>query len=45
MIATKIYLSQKQLPREMESRLIIIVCAGYIFWQLFLRQKYTTVAS
>ena len=31
-----IYFSQKQLPREMESRLVIIVCAGYIFWQLFL---------
>ena len=32
-----LYFSQKQLPREMESRLVIIECAGYIFWQLFLR--------
>ena len=31
-----LYFSQKQLPREMESRLVIVVCAGYTFWQLFL---------
>ena len=31
-----IYFSQKQLPRKMKSRLVIIMCAGYIFWQLFL---------
>ena len=35
-----VYFSQKQLPREMEPRLVIIVCAGYIFWQLCLRQLY-----
>ena len=33
-----LYSSQKQLPREMESHLVIIVGAGYIFWQLFLRR-------
>ena len=27
-----IYISQKQLPRKMKLRLVIIVCAGYIFW-------------
>ena len=27
---------QKQLPHEMESRLVMIVCAGYIFCKLFL---------
>ena len=27
--------SQKQLPRKMKSRLVIIECAGYIFWQWF----------
>ena len=33
MIASLIlYFSQKQLPREIEPRLVIIVCAGYIFW-------------
>ena len=31
-----IYFSQKQLLRKMESRLVITMCAGYIFWQLFL---------
>ena len=30
------YRSQKQLPRKMKSRLVNIMCAGYIFWQLFL---------
>ena len=35
-----LYFSQKQMPREIESRLVIIVCAGYIFWQLFLRLFY-----
>ena len=30
-----IYFSQKQLPRKMKSRLVIIDCAGYNFWQLF----------
>ena len=29
--------SQKQLPRKMKSRLVILECAGYILWQLFLR--------
>ena len=33
-----LYFSQKQLLREMESRLLII--AGYIFWQLFLWRLY-----
>ena len=33
-----IYVSQKQLPRKMKSRLVIIQCAGNIFWQLFLRR-------
>ena len=31
-----LYSSQKQLPHKMKSRLVIIECAGYIFWQLFL---------
>ena len=31
-----LYFSQKQLLREMEPRLVILECAGYIFWQLFL---------
>ena len=31
-----IYFSQKQPPPKMTSRLAIVVCAGYIFWQLFL---------
>ena len=34
--ARELYFSQKQLPRKMMSRLVIIECAGYIFWQLFL---------
>ena len=32
----KVYFSQKQLPRKMKSCLLIIECAGYINWQLFL---------
>ena len=32
------YTSQKKLPRKMKSRLVIIECAGYICWQLFLRR-------
>ena len=35
-----LHFSQKQLPREMESRLIIIECAGYIFCRLFMRLLY-----
>ena len=31
-----LYSSQKQLPRKMKSRLVIIECAGYIFGQSFL---------
>ena len=34
----KLYFSQKQLSRKMKSRLSIIKCAGYTFWQLFLRR-------
>ena len=26
--------------RKMKSRLVIIECAGYIFWQFFLREVY-----
>ena len=33
-----IHFSQKQLPREVKSRLVIMECTGYIFWQLFLRR-------
>ena len=29
---------KKQLPRKMKSRLVIIICAGYIFWQQFLQR-------
>ena len=29
-----LYFSQKQLPCKMKSRLVIIKCADYIFWQL-----------
>ena len=32
-----LYFSQKQLPRRMKTRLVIIMCAGYNFWQLFSR--------
>ena len=28
-----LYISQKQLPRKMKMRLLIIECAGYILWQ------------
>ena len=35
-----LYFSQKQMPREMDSRLVIVVCAGHTFWQLFLRRLY-----
>ena len=35
-----LFFSQKQLPRKMKSRLVIIECADYIFWQLFLRLLY-----
>ena len=35
-----LYSSQKQLPRKMEPGLVITECAGYIFWQLFLRLLY-----
>ena len=28
--------SQKQLPSKLKLRLVIIECAGYIIWQLFL---------
>ena len=35
-----LYSSQKQLPRKMKSRLVIIECAGNNFWQLFLRRLY-----
>ena len=34
----ELYLSQKQLSCKMKSRLVIIECAGNIFWQFFLRQ-------
>ena len=34
--AASIYISQKQLPRRMESHLVIVAYTGYIFWQLFL---------
>ena len=30
-----IYFPQKQLPRKMKSRLVIIECAGCILWQFF----------
>ena len=33
-----LYFTQKQLPRKMKSRLVIMKGAGYIFWQLFLRR-------
>ena len=32
----KLYVSQKQLPRKMMTRLVIIECAGYALRQLFL---------
>ena len=32
----KPYFSQKPQPRKMKSHLVIIMCACYIFWQLFL---------
>ena len=37
-----LYASYKKLPRKMKACLVIIECAGYIFWQLILRRlKYT----
>ena len=36
----KLYFSQKQMPREMEPRLVILECAGYILWQLFMWRLY-----
>ena len=30
--------SQNQLPHKMTSRLVIVECAGYIFWLLFLQR-------
>ena len=36
-------LSQKQLPRKMKSHIDIIVCSGYIVWQLFLWRVATIV--
>ena len=36
---TGIYFSQKQLPREMMSRLVITECAGDVFWRLFLPRQ------
>ena len=33
-----VYFSQKQPPRKLKTRLVIIECAGHIFWQLFLWQ-------
>ena len=38
-----LYFSQKQLPRKMKARLVIIQCAGYIFWQLFLWRLYKSL--
>ena len=35
-----IYFSQKQLPRKTKPRLVVINCAGYVFWQLFLWEVY-----
>ena len=35
-----LYISQKQLRRKLKSRLVIVACAGYIFWQLFLWEVY-----
>ena len=40
-VLLKLYASQKQLPREMKSRLPTRKCAGYIFWQLFLWRLYS----
>ena len=36
----QLYFSQKQLPGKMKSRLVILECAGYIFWPLFLQRLY-----
>ena len=33
-LPNNIHFSQKQLPRKTKTRLVIIECAGYIFWQL-----------
>ena len=40
MYAIHIHISQKQLPRKMNTRLVIIECAGYNFRQLFLWRLY-----
>ena len=37
-ILEKLYISQKQLPRKMKTRLVITMCVGYIFRQLYLWQ-------
>ena len=31
-VRSVLYLSQKQLPRKLKTRLVIIECARYIFW-------------
>ena len=35
-----LYISQRQLSCKMKWRLVIIQCAAYIFWQLFLSKKH-----
>ena len=37
-VLVSVYFSQKQLLRIMKSRLVIIQCAGFKFWQLLLRR-------
>ena len=39
-ISQLLYISQKQLPCKMKTCLVITMCAGYIFWQLFLWRIY-----
>ena len=40
-----LYISQKQLPRKMKMRLVITVCAGFIFRQLFFFDEYSFLYS
>ena len=35
-----LFFSQRQLPHKMKSRLVMIECAGYIFWQLFVQRLF-----
>ena len=41
-LSVYLHFSQKKLLCKIKSRLVTIVCAGYVFWQLFLWRLYIT---